>query len=273
MIQSLVRLFTSIVLIGLWAVIGILLWIPFIFRIMLSYFAAVVVSVYRGRDIAGAEQALNYAITFYSRGFSRIYNSIYARESENTAPAAPGRELDVWKSILDVLFAVAFWAALSFIFGINPVRWIVRGPLGWFQREIGALPAWDFNNATVRMNWEENHLLAETDHYSVRFNVQRLVTSEKNYAFWHPRYAALELLICNVGTQELDDDQELYVWLDVIGAKRIKWDFEPGKLASGGCVTLTESARAAGLPATDSMHGTMSFSPRSDEALARLRFD
>src|SRR5439155_15975451 len=56
----------------LWAVIGFVIWVPFLTRMILIFTAAVVKSVYSESNMHNAERGLDAAVTLYIRGFQRV---------------------------------------------------------------------------------------------------------------------------------------------------------------------------------------------------------
>src|SRR6266851_8504421 len=66
----------SVFVIVIWVVLGFLLWVPLLTRMIFVFTAAVVASMYTGRDPTHARHALEAAMSFYSRGFVLIFDSM-----------------------------------------------------------------------------------------------------------------------------------------------------------------------------------------------------
>jgi hypothetical protein len=109
------RLITGIgfTLLGLWAVIGFLLWVPLMGRMIAIFFSAIISTMFTGRDPTQARMALDYAVTFYSRGFELIDASMSGTLRNNGPFLIPEGE-HLWRVLRELLFAILFWLGIIF---------------------------------------------------------------------------------------------------------------------------------------------------------------
>ena len=89
-----------------WLLFGLFLWIPFVIRIMLIYFASIVASTYSNGKIKPAERALRHAVWFYFDGFSHIFSEPTTGADENAFDSWD------WGALLkELVFATIFLAS------------------------------------------------------------------------------------------------------------------------------------------------------------------
>jgi len=97
-------------ILGFWSIIGLLLWIPLLFRITCVYCGAVVASSMHNFPLEKPASALATATTFYSDGFARIIQSM-SEESVKTnhhEEASLGSDT-LWTIALQLLWSTFFW--------------------------------------------------------------------------------------------------------------------------------------------------------------------
>jgi hypothetical protein len=96
------------IIILVWAVVGLLFWIPLLARISAYYVLMVIVSTYTEADLSGARVALDSAVNFYASGFRKILRSL----SEPISPDTPIRPLDtsnLKKVLFEGIYTLFFW--------------------------------------------------------------------------------------------------------------------------------------------------------------------
>jgi len=67
-----VHFLVHLIVLAVWAVIGFVLWIPFLTRMILIFTGAVIVTIYKNSNPTRAQRALEAAIRFYIHGFEII---------------------------------------------------------------------------------------------------------------------------------------------------------------------------------------------------------
>src|ERR1043165_3379606 len=122
MIESAVRNVVMIIVLVMWAVIGFLVWVPFLTRMMLVFVGAVIAAVFRDRNPNRAQAGLEAAITFYMRGFRMIAGLADWR----VGGGRPGQDqaLDLLRTLVEVGFAALFWVLVA-------SGWWITFTVGW----------------------------------------------------------------------------------------------------------------------------------------------
>ena len=109
-VVALVTFFIWILVTVIWAVIGLILWIPLLIRTILLFTGSVVAEAITRKNYTGAvEQMLRYAIMFYPGAFQIIRDSIY------DDPELGHWEFSVdWKILLgEVLWTAVVWFVID----------------------------------------------------------------------------------------------------------------------------------------------------------------
>ncbi len=106
-IRLLTGVITAIVLV-LWTVLGFLLWIPLLTRMIVVFTSAVISAMFTGRDPSDARNHLEVAITFYSRGFHLIRNSM-SGETQKSGPFVVPHPGHMVRLLKEVAFCLLFW--------------------------------------------------------------------------------------------------------------------------------------------------------------------
>jgi hypothetical protein len=127
----LVRIVTWSFLTVVWAVVGLLLWIPFLIRLMVIYMFSVIVSTFTASSQVSAEQALERGMSFYIDGFSRINGvlagprpAVIAGYSTVLAPA----HSHFFLVLGHLIYTVVFWFT---VFGL--VMWKLSWVPPWLH--------------------------------------------------------------------------------------------------------------------------------------------
>lgn len=126
--MSVLYLLIEFFILGIWAVLGFLLWIPLLTRMMTAFVGTVIMSLYTNSDITRAKTSLEAAVTFYSRGFRLISDALQNKlEGHNFNDASdarrPERDYDTeylrrldnlrrsnfWHAVGQVLYSMTFW--------------------------------------------------------------------------------------------------------------------------------------------------------------------
>lgn len=101
---------------GVWAVVGFIMWVPLLARMIALYVASVTASLYTRHDPTSARLALATSINFYSAGFRQISEQLNKTIPEHS-PVLSNETTD-WMAVLkEMLFTVLFWASVLLLFG------------------------------------------------------------------------------------------------------------------------------------------------------------
>jgi len=108
-IVSAIKLIVLCFCLAVWAVIGLFLWIPLLARTILIYSFAVTSAMFSNVSTTNAENALNFAITFYIQGFMRTMSFM---EKPDHMPMDRGGTLTIggiFRIVTNLLWSVLFW--------------------------------------------------------------------------------------------------------------------------------------------------------------------
>jgi len=79
---NIIRFSIGVLVLFMWAVIGLLFWIPLLARAIAYYCGFVVLSSFQEANLDAPLKLLNFSIEFYPSGFNKIFHSFY----ENPQP-------------------------------------------------------------------------------------------------------------------------------------------------------------------------------------------
>jgi hypothetical protein len=84
-----VKTVITVIVLGVWSIVGLFFWIPLLSRVILIYTISVAEATFSRRDVGPAGEMLDKATTFYIYGFSTIWSHTFgmsknAEESINT---------------------------------------------------------------------------------------------------------------------------------------------------------------------------------------------
>jgi cation transport ATPase len=113
-----VRLLILLFVLSLWGVLGLVIWIPFIIRMVALYSALVLLSVFHSVDLNNAQLVLNRAITFYVDGFNVSIKALlsipntqsYSVSFHNDIKAAFATAL--WH----IFYTIMFWGSVFIVY-------------------------------------------------------------------------------------------------------------------------------------------------------------
>lgn len=143
---------TMIISLIVWAVLGLILYVPMVLRMVVYYSSMVFVSVFHQVDLPRVRERLEYAIEVYPERFRRIITSFHERGPRDEK--TPHLEPINWQSFIkavwvDAIWMFVFWATPTFCifpevtlrvskaFGIALI-WLLAGAL------VIALVRWGF---------------------------------------------------------------------------------------------------------------------------------
>jgi hypothetical protein len=113
-VTGLVRMVVWVIVTGIWAVVGVFFWIPFLARMIATYTGAILVATYTGSGHGAAEHGLRTAIELYPRGFQRINHLLRADAEMAPAFSSAMNLAGVGRFLLEAAFAAVFWGATMY---------------------------------------------------------------------------------------------------------------------------------------------------------------
>lgn len=145
-IERMLRLVATVMVLVLWAIIGLIVWVPMLLR-MVAYFCGVIlISSFRKVDVQIAQKRLDFAIQFYSSGFRKIIRSYSETTLEPGEPLQDNEPIDLAdflkQAFVDLAWALVFWVVILAV--IVPVTvFALLTPIGWVVViGLGAWIAW-----------------------------------------------------------------------------------------------------------------------------------
>ncbi len=100
--------------IAIWTVLGFLCWVPLLVRMTASFSVAILYCTLTNADSSYLRDPLDGAITFYSRGFSMIITILSPNRED--LPIGSRFEFQGERVLLEIAWAVVFWASILFLF-------------------------------------------------------------------------------------------------------------------------------------------------------------
>jgi len=113
-----IRLIVTFVVLGIWTVIGFVLWIPLLTR-MIAYFSGIVVTSAFSRKVSTdeAQKHLNFAIEFYVYGYKKVLE-VLQRDDDEIESQSP-TPIDLWELVktvlVDIIWTLMFWSGIVFL--------------------------------------------------------------------------------------------------------------------------------------------------------------
>ena len=114
LVTGFVRIAVWVVVTGIWAVVGVFFWIPFLARMIATYTGAILVATYTGAGHGAAEHGLRTAIELYPRGFQRINHLLRTDAEMDPALSSAINLAGVVRFLLEAAFAGVFWGATMY---------------------------------------------------------------------------------------------------------------------------------------------------------------
>jgi hypothetical protein len=104
---NLIRLVVAALCVALWAIVGLVVWIPLLLRSVLGFTLTILLANLTRWKPSAAGQALERAMSFYADGFRRIFRTFDdAPESSHT-----GATPDLLRFGLEMLWTAIFWGS------------------------------------------------------------------------------------------------------------------------------------------------------------------
>ncbi len=129
---ALIRYFALIVSLLMWAVIGAIFWLPLVGRTMAYYSACVVAATFRNLSMHRAQERLEYAVTFYGKGFRKILEGFDSQNATKNIGKTPKNDWgDAFKAVsLELISVVLFWSLPLWLILPSGVRSDIASTLG-----------------------------------------------------------------------------------------------------------------------------------------------
>lgn len=118
---QLIKIVLLVVNVLLWSAIGLFFWIPLLVRSTAVFSAAILSSAMAGSRPDGAVHTLHTAIEFYPKGFSLIFESLFARKASGNVTV----QLHFWKLLLELLWASFVWIVSVLAITGDLMVWLV----------------------------------------------------------------------------------------------------------------------------------------------------
>jgi hypothetical protein len=202
-----------LVLLVLWAIIGLLSWIPLLTRTIVIAVGGVLASVFTGADISPIRASLEMAVSFYAAGFARIRNLMDEDASMRPVRMRDG-ELDIIRLLLETLWAVVFWGGAIWVLMFATHKLPVLESTG-SQAAGSSAPGSHTKSQVLRIAFHKELSVTIPGTWSPLFAAQRstLFRVTPNEMAWNKtlNYISLELIVCNVGDQGIYFPP-LYAW-------------------------------------------------------------
>jgi hypothetical protein len=106
---SFVTAIVTVIVLGIWLVVGFLLWIPLLTRMMLIFIAAIIASLYSNKDPTNAQLGLEKAIRFYAEGVETILSTM--RGGARGKPFVQDN-VNIGRALKELVIAAGFWIFL-----------------------------------------------------------------------------------------------------------------------------------------------------------------
>ncbi|SUS06165.1 hypothetical protein DF3PB_2490002 [uncultured Defluviicoccus sp.] len=100
-----IKFLIMILVMVIWSVLGLLLWIPLLFRVVAGYTMIVMASTFSNQDTRTAGKMLDKATRFYVDGFKKILDSVW----EEDAGEQVSIDVKWMRFFLEALYSVVFW--------------------------------------------------------------------------------------------------------------------------------------------------------------------
>lgn len=95
---------------AIWAIGGLVIWIPMITLAIVKFTAAIVGVTLSQESADGAGRDLERAVPFYLHGFKNIYNGVYPESSYSNTPYR--HKLDQRRINIDLFQTIMFWSVV-----------------------------------------------------------------------------------------------------------------------------------------------------------------
>ena len=115
MIVKILMFFVEIIIILVWAIIGLFFWIPFMARMIAYFMGMIILSTVEGLDLHSAQQKLEFAIAFYPNGFKKIISAFHSSDSNGVGFEEAFSDVNDWlrfgkKIAIDLIWLIIFWS-------------------------------------------------------------------------------------------------------------------------------------------------------------------
>ena len=130
-----------VVVVAIWAVVGLIVWIPLLVRAMLRFSLTLIPATMEGAHPEAAAERLRGAVDFYRQGFRTAAAAVHGRTPN---PGAPARRVRRGSWGREFMWAAVIWYAVLATVGLvwSPLeigRWVIALP--WNDWALG-LGAW-----------------------------------------------------------------------------------------------------------------------------------
>jgi hypothetical protein len=114
------------IVLAVWALVGMVFWIPLLLRAMLRFSLSLLEAVFEGQRPTDSARILRDAVSFYRRGFVVAVEAVTKEDLEEQR----GQPMDGNRLVLEVVWAVVVWYLIFLWWG-----WVQTSPVdvwNWF---------------------------------------------------------------------------------------------------------------------------------------------
>lgn len=154
--MGVIQVVILIVTMVLWTVIGLIFWVPILFRSTASLTGGILYCTITQTDPDYLKASFQNAVSFYARGFEAI-RFVFSDKTNASPKSSPGDTHDGkwWRTIIEMVWAAIFWGATYIaIFGMP------GNPLLAFRAEYSAEGYYERGRA---LNSQQKYDLASED--------------------------------------------------------------------------------------------------------------
>ena len=121
--EKFIRAIVGIIVFAIWAVIGLLYWIPMLIKATILYSIDIIRSaVSSGKGNAIIKRNLSVACGFYIEGYKKIWNVLFSNKTDKDDNKGGKRKgYGISELVMETIFTIVFWLTIVvpfFIIGI-----------------------------------------------------------------------------------------------------------------------------------------------------------
>lgn len=210
----------------IWAIVGLLLWIPMIVRAFAIQTGMLLLSAVTDTDASKYDNWFSQVVQFYPKGFARIF--------ENSPPASAEEAIDIKfsRALIEIVFAAIFYVSTLFLYqflfsGSTQFRsGFIADTMASFWGEDKEVII--YSDAKVIQDYQNSGLFSSTPQRA-EFHILRLTapTSQSSAVTLHFR-------VCNVGQNSTK--LTIYAYYTDTSRQTFRWEsVELDTIEPGAC--------------------------------------
>ncbi|MFC3085100.1 hypothetical protein [Tabrizicola soli] len=208
---------------AVWAVVGILLWVPMIVRVFALQTGLLLVAALTDTDTSRFDKIFDQTMKFYSNGFARIF------QSGTTNGSSAAGDIELGKAFSEIA-----WATIFYLLSLVAYQAIWNGSFDFPSLAFGSADSdpifVSYANASAVQDFDYRAgILSGSQPARVRFSVLRVSAPSED----SPN-VRLKIRVCNVGSNTLGMNLDLY-FTDT-ASQTIQWrPIELNEVDPGAC--------------------------------------